>query len=147
VSYVSINFNLVLGDEMIWIFFIWLIPYTSYEGYCPSRSAVTKFRAEAICVEFMKQWNVGVYFSLRFQEIAGALDSALTSPSLVFIQDSDKESSLNLILRQSDTLLECLRSCWKEDVLVFSAADKFLRLTLQLLSRFVKFDCNIIHVY
>lgn len=106
------------------------------EGYCPSRSAVTKFRAEAICVEFMKQWNVGVYFSLRFQEIAGALDSALTSPSLVFIQDSDKESSLNLILRQSDTLLECLRSCWKEDVLVFSAADKFLRLTLQLLSRY-----------
>jgi hypothetical protein len=66
VSYVSINFNLVLGDEMIWIFFIWLIPYTSYEGYCPSRSAVTKFRAEAICVEFMKQWNVGVYFSLRY---------------------------------------------------------------------------------
>jgi hypothetical protein len=64
------------------------------------------------------------------------LDSALTSPSLVFIQDSDKESSLNLILRQSDTLLECLRSCWKEDVLVFSAADKFLRLTLQLLSRY-----------
>jgi hypothetical protein len=36
------------------------------EGYCPSRSAVTKFRAEAICVEFMKQWNVGVYFSLRY---------------------------------------------------------------------------------
>ncbi|KAG2243465.1 hypothetical protein Bca52824_094685 [Brassica carinata] len=110
------------------------------EGYCPSRSAVTKFRAEAICIEFMKQWNVGVYFSLRFQEIAGGLDSALTSASLVFIpdSDSDKRSSPVLMLGQSVTLLESLRSCWKEDILVFSAADNFLRLALQLLSRY----CN-----
>ncbi|CAF1697801.1 hypothetical protein HID58_050866 [Brassica napus] len=110
------------------------------EGYYPSRSAVTKFRAEAICIEFMKQWNVGVYFSLRFQEIAGGLVSSLSSASLVFIQDSDsdKQSSPTLMLRQSVTLLESLRSCWKEDVLVFTAADKFLRLALQLLSRY----CN-----
>ncbi|KAF2541435.1 hypothetical protein F2Q68_00030109 [Brassica cretica] len=117
------------------------------EGYCPSRTAVTKFRTEAVYIEFMKQWNVGVYFSLRFQEIAGALDSALTSPSLVFIQDSDldKRSSPNLILRQSATLLESLRSCWKEDVLVFSAADKFLRLTLQLLSRYCIWVSSSLH--
>ncbi|CAN8270864.1 unnamed protein product [Cochlearia groenlandica] len=107
------------------------------EGYCLSRSAVTKFRAEAVCIEFMKQWNVGVYFSLRFQEIAGGLDSALSSASQVFT-DPDQRGSHNLVLRQSVTLLESLRSCWKEDVLVFSAADKFLRLTLQLLSRY----CN-----
>ncbi|KAH0941818.1 hypothetical protein HID58_001455 [Brassica napus] len=117
------------------------------EGYCPSRTAVTKFRTEAVYIEFMKQWNVGVYFSLRFQEIAGALDSALTSPSLVFIQDSDldKRSSPNLILRQSATLLESLRSCWEEDVLVFSAADKFLRLTLQLLSRYCVWVSSSLH--
>lgn len=35
-------------------------------GYCPSRSAVSKFRMEPIFVEFMKQWNTGVYFSLRY---------------------------------------------------------------------------------
>ncbi|ESQ54830.1 hypothetical protein EUTSA_v10024490mg [Eutrema salsugineum] len=117
------------------------------EGYCPSRPAVTKFRTEAVCIEFMKQWNVGVYFSLRFQEIAGALDSALTSPSLVFIQNSDldKQSFPNLMLRQSATLLESLRSCWKEDVLVFSAADKFLRLALQLLSRYCNWVSSALH--
>ncbi|CAF2131227.1 BnaA03g46980D [Brassica napus] len=117
------------------------------EGYCSSRSAVTKFRTEAVCIEFMKQWNVGVYFSLRFQEIAGALDSALTSSSLVFIQDSDlnKQSFPNLMLRQSATLLESLLSCWKEDVLVFSAADKFLRLTLQLLSRYCIWVSSALH--
>ncbi|KAH7865302.1 hypothetical protein Vadar_004879 [Vaccinium darrowii] len=31
-----------------------------------SRSAVAKFRAEAMYIEFLKQWNVGVYFSLRY---------------------------------------------------------------------------------
>ncbi|KAK3040632.1 hypothetical protein RJ639_026953 [Escallonia herrerae] len=36
------------------------------EGYCPSRAAVAKFRTEAVYIEFMKQWNIGVYFSLRY---------------------------------------------------------------------------------
>lgn len=110
------------------------------EGYCPSISAVTKFRAEPVYIEFMKQWNVGVYFSLRFQEIAGALDSALTTSSLVPVQNSqsDRGSSQDLILKQSTTLLESLRSCWREDVVVLSSADKFLRLTLQIISRY----CN-----
>ncbi|KAH8486739.1 hypothetical protein Peur_069848 [Populus x canadensis] len=108
------------------------------EGYCPSRSSVTKFRAEAIYNEFMKQWNVGVYFSLRFQEIAGALESALAATSLIPVHNSHSGhwNSQDLTLKQSITLLESLRSCWREDVLIFSCADKFLRLTLQLLSRF-----------
>ncbi|KAA8540690.1 hypothetical protein F0562_024391 [Nyssa sinensis] len=102
------------------------------EGYCPSRSAVAKFRAEAVYNEFMKQWNIGVYFSLRFQEIAGALDSALTVAGLVPIQGNSEA----LTLKQSVSLLECLRSCWGDDVLVISCSDKFLRLSLQLLSRY-----------
>lgn len=101
------------------------------EGYFPSRSAVAKFRAEAVYSEFMKQWNIGVYFSLRFQEIAGSLDSELVAASLVPVQDSR-----DLTLKQSVALLNCLESCWKEDVLVLSCADKFLRLSLQLLSRY-----------
>ncbi|CAL1389088.1 unnamed protein product [Linum trigynum] len=109
------------------------------EGYCPSRSAVTKFRAEPVYVEFMKLWNVGVYFSLRFQEIAGGLETALAVTSLVPVQQkflSDDNISPPLTLKQSATLLESLRSCWREDVLIISCSDKFLRLTLQLLSRY-----------
>lgn len=108
------------------------------EGYCPSRSAVAKFRAEAIYVEFMKQWSVGAYYSLRLQEIAGDLNSALTTTSLVPIQNinSGQRNSRELTLKQSVILLECLRSCWREDVLVLSHADRFLKLSLQLLSRY-----------
>lgn len=50
---------------------------------------------------------------------------------------SDQGNSPDLTLKQSVTLLECLESCWREDVAVLSCADKFLRLSLQLLSRSV----------
>lgn len=106
------------------------------EGYCPSRLAVANFRAEAVYVEFMKQWNIGVYFSLRFQEIAGALDSVLVT-GVVPVSHSDGEKYQKLTLKPSATLLESLRSCWREDVLILSCSDKFLRLSLQLLSRYV----------
>ncbi|KAL5702562.1 Conserved oligomeric Golgi complex subunit 2 [Ranunculus cassubicifolius] len=105
------------------------------EGYCASRSAVSKFRSEAVYIEFMKQWNLGVYFSLRFQEIAVALDNELMEPSLT-INENPHGNLLHLTLKQSVTFLESLRSCWKEDVLVISSADKFLRLSLQLMSRY-----------
>lgn len=111
-----------------------LVFLADLEGYCPSRSAVANFRAEAVYVDFIKQWNIGVYFSLRFQEIAGSLDSALVGSSLIPIPKSDSDHQMTL--KQSLTLLECLKSCWREDVLVFSISDKFLRLTLQLISRY-----------
>ncbi|KAL5713159.1 hypothetical protein ACHQM5_015264 [Ranunculus cassubicifolius] len=59
---------------------------------CASRSAVSKFRSEAVYIEFMKQWNLGVYFSLRFQEIAVALDNELMVPSLT-INDNPRCST------------------------------------------------------
>lgn len=71
---------------------------------------------------------------IRFQEIAGSLDSALLVNSLVHMS-SEEQRPQDLILKQSDTLLKCLRSCWSDDVLVLSCSDKFLRLSLQLLSR------------
>ncbi|XP_066385605.1 conserved oligomeric Golgi complex subunit 2-like [Miscanthus floridulus] len=104
------------------------------EGYCLSKSAVTKFRSEPAYTDFMRQWNVGVYFSLRFQEIAGGLDSTLTntfSPT-----GSNEAQGKPLLLKQSIKLLESLESCWSDEVLLFSHCDKFLRLSLQLISRY-----------
>uniref|UniRef100_A0A2C9UIZ8 COG complex component COG2 C-terminal domain-containing protein n=1 Tax=Manihot esculenta TaxID=3983 RepID=A0A2C9UIZ8_MANES len=108
------------------------------EGYCPSRSAVAKFQAEVVYAEFMKRWNIGVYFSLRFQEIAGALDSALAATILVPAQNSHSGHGKlqDLTLKQNAVLLESLRSCWREDALIISCSDKFLHLSLQLLARF-----------
>ncbi|GFP87982.1 conserved oligomeric golgi complex subunit 2 [Phtheirospermum japonicum] len=107
------------------------------EDYCLSRSGVVKLREEPVYIEFIKLWNTGVYYSLRFQEIAGALDSALImTTTLVPSQNSNQEYSQSLVLKQSITLMDCLKSCWRDDVLLIACSDKFLRLFLQLLSRY-----------
>ncbi|KAJ4752398.1 Conserved oligomeric Golgi complex subunit 2 [Rhynchospora pubera] len=103
------------------------------EGYCPTKAAVVRFRSETVYAEFMRQWNVGVYFSLRFQEIAGTLDYFLTGPIKPI---KSREETQKLLLKQSLKLLESLKTCWSDDVLVFSHCDKFLSLSLQLLSRY-----------
>lgn len=43
-----------------------------------------------------------------------------------------------LFFMPSIKLLESLQSCWSDEVLVFSHSDKFLRLSLQLISRYTK---------
>ncbi|CAL4937086.1 unnamed protein product [Urochloa decumbens] len=104
------------------------------EGYCQSKSAVTKFRSEPAYTDFMRQWNVGVYFSLRFQEIAAGLDSTLTNT--ISPAEMNEAQGKLLLLKQSIKLLESLQACWSDEVLVFSHCDKFLRLSLQLISRY-----------
>ncbi|KAG2544500.1 hypothetical protein PVAP13_9KG014400 [Panicum virgatum] len=104
------------------------------EGYCQSKSAVIKFRSEPAYTDFMRQWNVGVYFSLRFQEIAGGLDSTLTNT--ISPAGMNEAQGKPLLLKQSLKLLESLQTCWSDEVLVFSHCDKFLRLSLQLISRY-----------
>ncbi|KAF8708780.1 hypothetical protein HU200_030169 [Digitaria exilis] len=104
------------------------------EGYFQSKTAVTKFRSEPAYTDFMRQWNVGVYFSLRFQEIAGGLDSTLTNT--INPAGVNEAQEKPLLLKQSIKLLESLQACWSDEVLVFSHCDKFLRLSLQLISRY-----------
>ncbi|KAM3318374.1 hypothetical protein ACQJBY_035862 [Aegilops geniculata] len=106
------------------------------EGYCPSKSAITKFRSEPAYTDFMRLWHVSVYFSLRFQEIAGGLDGALTATISPVGVNENQMKQKTLLLKQSIKLLESLQSCWSDDVLVFSHSDKFLRLSLQLISRY-----------
>jgi hypothetical protein len=73
------------------------------------------------------------------QEIAQSLDTALSAPtpSPIHVGSSRAaDGSLGLALQSSVTLWDCLQRCWKEGVYIEAVSDKFLRLTLQLLSRF-----------
>ncbi|BBN16902.1 conserved oligomeric Golgi complex subunit 2 [Marchantia polymorpha subsp. ruderalis] len=109
------------------------------EGYCQSQAAVEKFRSQSAYFEFMKQWNLGVYYTLRLQEIAGALDIAVTTTVTTPAQgvvNYDEDGSLGLALHPSSVLWDCLQRCWQEDVFIKAVSDKFLKLTLQLLSRY-----------
>jgi hypothetical protein len=43
------------------------------EALAPSRAAVDRLRASSAAAGWAKRWNLPVYFSLVFQDIAGAL--------------------------------------------------------------------------
>ncbi|KAH7351785.1 hypothetical protein KP509_19G014200 [Ceratopteris richardii] len=102
------------------------------EGFCQSKSAISTFRSQPAYSDYLKQWNLGVYFTLRFQEIAGDLDGALNVTSLGRIGGHP----LGLALSSSGTLEQCLLKCWQEDVFVVSLSDRFFGLALQLTSRY-----------
>ncbi|CAM6106737.1 unnamed protein product [Calypogeia fissa] len=109
------------------------------EGHCQSQAAIESFRSQAAHVDFMKQWNLGVYYTLRFQEIAGALDTALATPLATPAQGdakNEEDVSLGLALQPSAVLWDCLQRCWQDDVFIKAVSDKFFKLTLQLLSRY-----------
>lgn len=78
----------------------------------------------------MEQFNC-----IRFQEIAGGLDSALSGNIVPVEIHGNEENTQTLVLKQSRKLMESLLLCWSDGILVFSHCDKFLRLSLQLISR------------
>lgn len=109
------------------------------QGYCQTQAAIESFRSQTAYVDFLKQWNLGVYYTLRFQEIAGALDTALATTTFASMSQGDtkkEDVSLGLALQPSAVLWDCLQRCWQEDVFIKAVSDKFFKLTLQLLSRY-----------
>eukprot|EP00899_Mesostigma_viride_P006947 jgi/Mesvir1/16253/Mv08501-RA.2 len=117
------------------------------EEYLPTQAALAVFRGHAPYADFLKKWNLTVYFTLRFQDIAGALDAALAAPMLTPVAAGGGGggggggrgggAGKTLALQQSAKVVECVRSCWHEEVYVPGVADRFFRLTLQLLARYV----------
>lgn len=106
--------------------------------------------------DFWRHWNLPVYFQLRFQEITSRYDSALRKGP-VPIDDSNLTHNFGLtapeaacnssgyrLLRSdryqaqaTNALIEGLRSCWSENVYLKPLAHRFLRLSLQLLKRYM----------
>eukprot|EP00897_Mesotaenium_endlicherianum_P006823 jgi/Mesen1/6169/ME000317S05297 len=121
---------------------------SSLEGYCRTHAALLAFRSHAAYQDFIKQWNLGAYFNLRFGEIAEALDTVLQGKELSLVnptkggepggkaEGTGPDTELGLLLAPSTALWEALVTCWRPDVHVASLSDKFLRLSLQLLSRY-----------
>ncbi len=45
---------------------------------CVGSEEVARFRAHPTSVDFRRKWNVGIYYSLRFQSLAGAVETSIT---------------------------------------------------------------------
>lgn len=105
-------------------FLSWLEEHAATEG------ALQLLQQSAECLAFRKSWNLAVYFSLRFQEIAGAFDEQLQEAPVV------GSSQSGLVYQQSNALLHALGRC-RDPVVTFSAVyDRFLKLQMQSILRY-----------
>uniref|UniRef100_A0A061S4J7 Conserved oligomeric Golgi complex subunit 2 n=1 Tax=Tetraselmis sp. GSL018 TaxID=582737 RepID=A0A061S4J7_9CHLO len=87
------------------------------EGFCRSATAVDAFRGSEEHAAFMRRWNLSVYFSLRFQDIAGGMDNILASSEL---QLAAGDSAKGFAAAASDYLWSAMHRCLSDEVRAFA---------------------------
>ncbi|KAK1327997.1 hypothetical protein QTO34_012419 [Cnephaeus nilssonii] len=105
----------------------------AFERQCGSQASVRRLRAHPAYHSFNNKWNLPVYFQIRFREIAGSLEAALTDA----LEDAPAGSSYCLLA--SHRTWSCLQRCWSEQMFLPSLAHRLWRLTLQVLARYSVF--------
>ncbi|XP_058158938.1 conserved oligomeric Golgi complex subunit 2 [Dasypus novemcinctus] len=104
-----------------------------FERQCGSQASVRRLRAHPTYHNFSNKWNLPVYFQIRFREIAGSLESALTDA----LEDAPAGSSYCLLA--SHRTWSSLRRCWSDEMFVPLLVHRLWKLTLQILSRYSMF--------
>ncbi|KAL6486902.1 hypothetical protein MHYP_G00035280 [Metynnis hypsauchen] len=104
-----------------------------FERQCGSQASVKRLRAHASYQSFHNKWNLPVYFQLRYKEIAGYLDNAVTDG----LEAAPAGSRYRL--QVTEVLWSCVCRCWAEHIYLPPLAHRFWKLTLQLLSRYSAF--------
>ncbi|XP_062938807.1 conserved oligomeric Golgi complex subunit 2 isoform X2 [Cynocephalus volans] len=104
-----------------------------FERQCGSQASVKRLRAHPAYHSFNNKWNLPVYFQIRFSEIAGSLEAALTD----VLEDAPAESPFCLLA--SLGVWRSLERCWSDALFAPALAPRLWRLTLQILARFSTF--------
>ncbi|CAH2249931.1 conserved oligomeric Golgi complex subunit 2 isoform X1 [Pelobates cultripes] len=104
-----------------------------FERQCGSQASVKRLRAHPSYHSFNNKWNLPVYFQIRFKEIAGSLESALSAGL------EDAPAGSKYCLRASHVLSKCLTECWSDHIFIPLLAHRFWKLTLQMFSRYSLF--------
>ncbi|XP_030668572.1 conserved oligomeric Golgi complex subunit 2 isoform X2 [Nomascus leucogenys] len=104
-----------------------------FERQCGSQASVKRLRAHPAYHSFNNKWNLPVYFQIRFREIAGSLEAALTD----VLEDATAESPYCLLA--SHRTWSSLRRCWSDEMFLPLLVHRLWRLTLQILARYSVF--------
>ncbi|EFN61983.1 Conserved oligomeric Golgi complex subunit 2 [Camponotus floridanus] len=126
-------------------------PVLFHKRYTATLEFLTKLEAECITSEilmtlrnhpqyksFLKKWNLPVYFQIRFQEIAGHVETVLVEP---VSPDSITGSLISLAqenfsLHATNVVWDNLLRIWAENIYLYQLFHKFWKLSLQICSRY-----------
>lgn len=96
---------------------------------------IKEFRLTEHYRRFHSRWNLPVYFKIRFQEIAVTVEQACSSETNILINSGESGQLQLVVLYQT---LKSIVKCWTEGIYLGQLFPNFLKLTLQLLSRMIK---------
>lgn len=91
------------------------------ESFAPSSSAVLSIRASSEISLLQRQWQLPVYFQLRWKDITAKLERWLEQPP----------PDPQWLIPQTAGVFEAVELCWSDNVFIPDLADRFWRLTLQ----------------
>lgn len=91
------------------------------EAECITPDSLAALKENAQYRIFLKKWNLPVYFQIRFQEIAGAVEAVLTEP----ISPASVKGNLETLMRNefslhaTSTVWINLQRIWADDVYLY----------------------------
>ncbi|KAK7472820.1 hypothetical protein VKT23_000927 [Stygiomarasmius scandens] len=112
----------------------------SLEFFAPSGHAIEVMRSHPVYVTFEKQWQLPVYFQMRWKEIVANVEISLTSSQAEICSKIEKD---NFVTVQGSAVWVAISACWSAEIFMPDLSHRFWRLTLQLLSRYRLWITNI----
>ncbi|XP_013789772.1 conserved oligomeric Golgi complex subunit 2-like [Limulus polyphemus] len=109
-----------------------------FEQMCGSQASIKRLHQHKSYHTFIGKWNLPVYFQVRFQEIAKVLETAILTP----FTKTEAKSVFNLYV--TCQLWNTVQRCWASDVYLAVLCHRFWKLTLQLISRYNTWACQLI---
>ncbi|KAJ6625598.1 oligomeric golgi complex component, COG2-domain-containing protein [Mycena sp. CBHHK59/15] len=105
----------------------------SLEFLAPSAHSIEAMRAHPVYSAFERRWQLPVYFQMRWKEIVGKVEEALSVSRVELSQINDKRG---FVTTQASAVWVAISACWSAEVYISELSHRFWRLTLQLLSRY-----------
>ncbi|KAL1917277.1 uncharacterized protein VTP21DRAFT_4933 [Calcarisporiella thermophila] len=124
---------------------------TNMEALCRSERSLLHFRAHPAYIDFMRRWQLPVYFQLRFREIASRVEDILSGRDVAQSRgageasrgqeregkgDEQKAFEREPVLAGGREVLRAMERCWEDEVYIYGLAHRFWKLTLQLMQRY-----------
>jgi hypothetical protein len=93
-------------------------------------NAVAHFRDSEAHKNFLGRWNLPVYFQIRFQEIALPVELSVAD---IFAASPDASV---FRLNAAEVAVKAVKKCFSSNIFLGALGHRFLKLTLQIISRF-----------
>ncbi|ORX57178.1 COG complex component [Piromyces finnis] len=107
-----------------------------FETFFSSKKKVENFRNSQYYIDFMKHWQLPIYFQIRYKNIITTFEEYLVPNSKLLEELSNYEINKldEISITANKKLIESIKFCWSDQVYLHLLTHKFWKLTMQIKS-------------